>query len=157
MNTITQDVPAKSDLDLARIEAATEYFRKIDNGDPGIGDMFTDDVQIYFPKFGTGRGKEQVGAAAQGLLGSLQSIKHDFDRMTFHVSGDHVIVEGFESGVSADGTVWPKPDKSEGRFCNVFAFEGTLISSVHIYVDPDFTSSHSEGFLWGETIRTVGD
>ncbi|HTN04106.1 MAG TPA: hypothetical protein VL132_19605 [Planctomycetaceae bacterium] len=73
--------------------------------------------------------------------------------MTFHVAGDHVIVEGFESGVMADGTPWPVEGRSEGRFANVFEFDGDLIKRVHIYVDPDFASADNERFLWGIRVR----
>ena len=86
-------------------------------------------------------------------MGSLQRIEHDFDRMTFHVAGDHVIVEGFEGGVMADGTPWPVEGRSEGRFANVFEFDGALIKRVFIYVDPDFPSANDAGFLWGRNVR----
>jgi hypothetical protein len=33
---------------------------------------------------------------------------------------------------------------STGLFCNVFTLRVDLISSLHIYTDPDFTSSHIE-------------
>ena len=140
-------------LDRTRIEVATDYFRKIDSGDPAILDIMTDDVEVYFPKFGIGYGKAAFGDVAKGLMGSLQSIRHDLDQMRFHVAGDHVIVEGFESGVMADGTPWPVEGRSEGRFANVFEFEGELIKRVFVYVDPDFASTHQERFLWGDHLR----
>ena len=131
------------------------YFEKIDHGDESITDIMTDDVQTYFPKFGVSVGKAEFMEAAKGLMGSLRSLRHDFDRMTLHFAGDHVIVEGFESGVMADGTPWPVPGKSEGRFANVFEFEGQLIKRVFIYVDPDFASRNEQGFLWGGKVRTA--
>jgi hypothetical protein len=54
------------------------------------------------------------------------------------------VVEGTESGVAGDGTPWPDGEVSQGRFCNVFEFNGDLISALRIYVDPDFTSSHQD-------------
>jgi hypothetical protein len=144
-----------SDAALAqtRVEVATDYFRKIDSGDPGLLDIMTDDVESYFPKFGVGYGKSEFMQLAKGLTGSLRSIRHDFNRMRFHVAGHHVIVEGFESGVMADGTSWPVEGRSEGRFVSVFEFEGALIKRVYIYVDPDFASTHNERFLWGDHVR----
>lgn len=136
-----------------RVEVATDYFRKIDSGDPAILALFTDDVETYFPKFGVGHGKDDFMALAKGLMSSLQGIRHDLTRMRFHVCGNHVIVEGFESGVMADGTPWPVQGRSEGRFANVFEFEGDLIKRIYVYVDPDFASTHTERFLWGENIR----
>ena len=84
-----------AELTQERIAVATDYFRKIDSGDPTILDILTDDVVTYFPKFGVGYGKAEFMEVAKGLLGSLQRIEHDFDRMTFHVAGDHVIVDKF--------------------------------------------------------------
>jgi hypothetical protein len=141
----------------SRIEAATEYFRRIDRGDPTILDLFTDDVEVYFPKFGVGYGKAEFMEVANGLMGSLKSIRHDIDRLTFHVAGEHLIVEGFESGVMADGTPWPIEGRSEGRFANVFAFDGDLIRRLYIYADPDFASTHEERFLWGDKVRMSKD
>lgn len=132
----------------ARIEIAREYFRRVDSGDPTLLDLMTDDIQIYFPKYGVGYGKTAVAESARGMMSVLKSIEHDFERMTFLPSGDHLVVEGFERGVSADGVEWPVPGKSEGRYCNVFEFRGERIKRVHIYVDPDFTSTHAERFLW---------
>jgi ketosteroid isomerase-like protein len=140
---------ANEDLTGARKETALEYFRRVDSGDPSILDLMTEDVQIYFPKFGVGVGKDAVVRAAQGMMSTLQRIEHDFERMNIITAGDFVVVEGFEKGVSADGTEWPIQGRSEGRYCNVFEFSGSLIKRVHIYVDPDFTSTHTERFLWG--------
>ncbi|SRR5712691_2247080 len=136
-----------------RISAAMQYFHRVDAADPSLLDLMTDDVQIYFPKFGVGYGKDAVRESARGFHAALRRIEHDFDRMNIMVSGDHVIVEGFEKGVMRDGTRWPVDGLSEGRYCNVFEFDGTLIKRVHIYVDPDFASTDRERLLWGESVR----
>ena len=142
-----------NELDTRRIAVAVEYFRKVDEADPTLLDLLTDDIQFYFPKFGVGYGKDAVAEAAQGLNASFRAIEHDFDRMNIMASGDHVIVEGFERGISADGIPWPDPERSEGRYCNVFEFRALLIKRVHIYVDPDFTSMDRARFLWGDKVR----
>src|SRR5688572_13613737 len=150
--TVERKENALSDdaLTQTRIQVATDYFRKVDSGDPTIVDIMTDGVEVYFPKFGVGRGKAAFVEVAQGLMRSLQSIQHDLDRMRFHVAGHHIIVEGFESGVMADGTPWPVEERSEGRFANVFEFEGNRIKRLYVYVDPDLASTHRERFLWGD-------
>lgn len=56
----------------------------------------------------------------------------------FTVDGDRIAVEGQERGVTRAGETWPDGMVSEGRFCNVFEFEGLLIARAYIYVDPDF-------------------
>lgn len=137
-----------NDLDQQRIAVTMEYFHKLDAGDPKMMDLLTHDIQMYFPKFGVGYGKEAVGRAAQGMMSTLQKIEHDFERMNVLVAGDHVIVEGFEGGLTTNGVTWPVKGRSEGRFCNVFQFDGLKIKRLHIYVDPDFDSAHEERFLW---------
>ncbi|WP_172122119.1 MULTISPECIES: nuclear transport factor 2 family protein [unclassified Devosia] len=140
-------------LTAQRIEITTEYFRRVDAGDPAVLDLMSDDVQLYFPKFGVGYGKAAVAESAAGLMTEIATIKHDFDRLNFITSGDYVVVEGYEGGTTKDGKVWPNPERSEGRFCNVFVFDDLLIKRVHVYVDPDFTSSDRARFHWGDTVR----
>lgn len=132
-----------------RIERIKDYFRKGDVGDTSILDMFTDDVEIYFPKFGTRVGKEAVGAFVQGLLGTVESLRHHVDDYTYIPAGDVVVVEGWESGVTRDGGTWPAKGLTDGRFCNVFRFRGEKICQVHIYVDPDFTGKDTDRYYWG--------
>jgi hypothetical protein len=145
--------PAPDELAAARIAVAMDYFRKVDAADPSLLDLMTDDIQLYFPKFGVGYGKAAVAESAAGFHASLRQIEHDFERMNIMTTGEHVIVEGFERGVTAEGVPWPDPERSEGRYCNVFEFHGLLIKRVHIYVDPDFTSTDRARFLWGDKVR----
>lgn len=125
-----------------RVEIVRSYFRKVDAGDPSLMDLYTEDVELYFPKFGVGRGKADMAEFAARLGGDLTSLAHDIDGLDFIVAGDRVVVEGQERGVTADGQAWPDGRICTGRFCNVLTFRGDLISSVHVYTDPDFTSSH---------------
>ncbi|SMQ30406.1 Ketosteroid isomerase-related protein [Pseudomonas helmanticensis] len=131
------------------IEITKLYFGKADVGDPSILDLFSDDVQLFFPKFGTRTGKAQVVEFVQGLMSKLESLKHDVGTYNFIASGQIVVVEGTESGVAKNGEHWPVEGKSDGRFCNVFEFSGTLISRLHIYVDPDFLGEDDDRFYWG--------
>jgi ketosteroid isomerase-like protein len=132
-----------------RIALIKEYFRRGDAGDPAILDMFTDDVELRFPKFGQRSGKAAVAAFAQGLLGQLKSLKHYPDDYTYIADGDFVVAEGWETGELKDGSPWPVAGRSDGKFCNVFRFRGRLISHLHIYVDPDFTGDDAARFFWG--------
>lgn len=142
----------EAELMAARKSIAMEYFRKVDSADPTIMDLMTEDIQLYFPKFGVGVGKAAVAKASAGMMSTLRSIRHDFERMNVICSGTFVVVEGFEGGVSSDGVEWPVAGRSEGRYCNVFEFREKLIKRVHVYVDPDFMSTHSERFLWGDDV-----
>ena len=131
-----------------RIDLTKQYFRKGDAGDQTVLDMFSDNVTLYFPKFGTRSGKAEIVNFIQGLLGNLQSLRHDVDTYRYIAAGNTVVVEGTESGVMKDGASWPVRGRTEGRFCNVFEFEGELISRVHIYVDPDFAGLDRDRFYW---------
>ncbi|HUC19668.1 MAG TPA: nuclear transport factor 2 family protein [Acetobacteraceae bacterium] len=131
-----------------RIARVKDCFRKGDAGDAALLEMFADDIELYFPKFGTRIGKAAIAAFVQGLLSRVRSLRHDPDRYTYIASGDFVVVEGWESGVMRDGTAWPIPGRSDGRFCNVFRFRKDEISHLHIYVDPDFTGQDADRFFW---------
>jgi len=48
-----------------------------------------------------------------------------------------------------DGTAWPVPGRTDGRFCDVVSFRGIETSHLHIYVDPDFTGQDAARFFWG--------
>lgn len=131
-----------------RIALVKEYFRKGDGGDAALLDMLTDDIELYFPKFGTRSGKAAFTVFVEGLLTQIQSLQHYPEQYSYIASGDLLVVEGWESGVARDGTSWPIPGRSEGRFCNIFRFRDKLISHLHIYVDPDFMSQDTDRFFW---------
>ncbi|NMO13779.1 nuclear transport factor 2 family protein [Pyxidicoccus fallax] len=128
----------------ARVQAVISYFRKVDARDASLLDLFTDDVQFCFPKFGLVHGKAALARFGQVMAGALERLEHDIDGFNYIVSGDFVVVEGTERGVTRKGVHWPDGVISQGRFCNVFQFEGPLIRRVHVYVDPDFTSADQE-------------
>lgn len=121
---------------------AEAYFRKVDAGefDSGYYNLFTEDVELYFPKFGFGKGKEGLRKFGDAMSGFLRGLTHDIEHFNYVVSNDIVVVEGTEKGITIDGKAWPDHVTAFGKFCNVFEFEGDLIKRVHIYVDPDVTS-----------------
>ncbi|WP_202901336.1 nuclear transport factor 2 family protein [Chania multitudinisentens] len=103
-------------------------------------DLFTDDVEFFFPKFGVARGKAALARFAERIAKGTAQLTHDIDGLIFTVGNDRIVVEGREWGVTADGRAWPDGDISQGRFANVFEFDGLLIKRIFIYVDPDFTN-----------------
>jgi ketosteroid isomerase-like protein len=127
-----------------RIESIIEYFRHVDSQDPSMLDLFTEQAEMWFPKYGVTKGKAGIARCGEVLATHLQSLTHAIEEFRYHASGDVIVVEGTESGVAGDGTPWPDGHVSQGRFCNVFEFDGPLISALRIYVDPDFTSSHQD-------------
>ncbi len=123
-----------------RLEIIRTYFLKVDEQAPSILDLFTADVQIFFPKFGVARGKAALGRFSRRIAREVAQFKHDIDGLLFTIGGDRIVVEGQELGVTPEGISWPDGVISQGRFCNVFEFQDFLISRLHIYVDPDFTN-----------------
>ena len=84
--------------DQETIKIAREYFMRADQGRPDIFELFHDDAEIYFPKFGFGFGRESFLEMVKGFEGSLEYIQHDYDSFTFIPSGDYLIVEGTSHG-----------------------------------------------------------
>ena len=120
------------------------YFRKVGAGDHSLLDLFTDDFEFHFPKFGIGRGKADFQVFAERGGAFLESLGHNFGDFRYIVAGDAVVLEGTEYGMTRAGERWPDKQISHGRFCSVFNFDGPLIRRMYIYVDPDFTSADAE-------------
>ena len=132
-----------------KIMIAREYFIRADQGKPELFDLFTDDFEFYFPKFGFGVGKESFLEMVKGFEGDLENIQHDYDTMTFISSGNYLVVEGTSHG-SMSGKSWAGGKTPGGRFCNVFTFREQRIISLRIYLDPDYTGEDVIRFRWGK-------
>ncbi len=130
------------------VQLAEEYYRRADASQPDVVDLFTEDVEIFFPKFGVGRGKAAFGELATGLLGSLKAIAHDRGGLSYVAVGRTVVVEGTTRGETRNGTQWDGGKTPGGRFCSVFEFRDRLISRMYIYLDPDYGSADRDRFLW---------
>ncbi len=143
------DYPAEEE----QIRLGKSYFSMVDAGAGDLLDMFTEDVQAYFPKMGTTRGKAELVQLVQRLTRVVPRFTHDPARMVFTHQGSRLVVEGTETGVFADGTPWPAGANSEGRYCNVFEFRGPLIRRLHIHVDPDFAGRYDNLFPGKGDIR----
>src|SRR5712671_5841329 len=138
-----------SPSDRDKIKIAQEYFLRFDQGRPEVLELVHDDVEIYFPKFGFGSGRQSLFEMAKGFEGVLEFILHDYEGFTFIPSGDYLVVEGTSRG-KMGGKSWEGGKTPGGRFCNVFKFRGDRIASVHIYLDPDYTSDDEARFRWGK-------
>lgn len=143
---VLYEVETKHQINKARKEAVKTYFTKIDAGifDTDYFNLFTEDVELFFPKFGFAKGKDGISKFGQRVGSFLDGIWHDIDNFNYIIAGDYIVVEGNEGGVTKQGKKWPDNDVSYGKFCNVFEFDGAKIKRVHIYVDPDFTSNDTE-------------
>ena len=137
--------PAQSKM----VETVEQYFIRADAGRADALDLFTDDVQLYFPKFGVAKGKQAFGELASGLLGSLSEFGHDLSSFRYVIAKDVVVVEGTTRGADRAGNRWSGGATAGGRFCSVFRFRDGLIARMHIYLDPDYTGRDRDRFLWG--------
>ena len=144
MDDSSHDYPSGDE----QVNLAKQYFRKVDAGDPSLLDLFADDAQAFFPRFGIAHGKAEFISLVQGLNGAVSRFNHDENLMIFTQAGNRVAVEGIETGTLTDGTPFPGDARSAGHFCNVFEFRGSLISRLHIYADPNFTGDHPDLFRW---------
>jgi hypothetical protein len=133
---------------------AREYFKRVDDGSPQLLDLFTEDAQMYFPKFGVGRGRAAILSVLTGLGSVFASVKHDSSTYLYIRSGNRLAVEGTSRGVLKSGEHWAAGETPAGRFCNIFEFRGELISRLHIYLDPDYAGQDGGRFLWGRDGRS---
>jgi hypothetical protein len=118
--------------DQEKIKIAHEYFMRVDQGRPDILELFQEDAEVYFPKFGFGFGWNSFLEMAKGFEGALEYIQHDYD---------------------LSGKSWAGGKTPGGRFCNVFKFRDGRISSLHTYLDPDYMGEDEARFRWGRNRR----
>lgn len=141
--------------DEQRKSVALEYLKAFDNGgvtsDGGkILDLFADDAQVYFPKWGLATGKEQIGRLFGDVGGTIKSIRHDYASFNWVFSGSDVVVcEGTSSGEHRDGP-WRAgvPESGAGRWCDVFEIRAFQIQRVFIYLDPDYAGKDTKRYPW---------
>src|SRR5450432_1647484 len=74
--------------DEQRKSVAVEYLKAFDNGGVtstggSILDLFADDAQVYFPKWGLATGKEQIGKLFGDVGGTIKSITHHFSHFNW--------------------------------------------------------------------------
>ena len=131
-----------------RIKVVQDYFRLADQGSREILELFHEDAEIYFPKFGFGFGRQSFFELTKGFEGALEFVRHDYDTLKIIPAGDYVFVEGTSRG-KLSGKTWKGGETPGGRFCNVFQFRGDRLSSVHVYLDPDYTGEDVPRFRWG--------
>ena len=141
--------------DEQRKSVALEYLKAFDNAgvtsDGGsILDLFADDAQVYFPKWGLATGKEQIGKLFGDVGGTLEGILHHYSHFNWIFSGsDLVVAEGTSQGEHRDGP-WRAgdPEWAAGRWCDVFEIRDWKIQRCFIYLDPDYAGKDTERYPW---------
>ena len=64
-----------NDAQAAAMRAVVEsYFRFVDARRPDLMNVFTDDVEVYYPKFGVARGKAAFGELGAGMASDVAGV-----------------------------------------------------------------------------------
>ena len=141
--------------DEERKAIALDYLKAFDNAGVrenggSILELFAEDAQVYFPKWGIAEGKEEIGRLFGDVGGTLKAIKHDYAAFNWIFSGgDTLVAEGTSYGEHQDGP-WRAgvPDWGAGRWSDVFEIRDFLIQRVFIYLDPDYAGKDTDRYPW---------
>jgi hypothetical protein len=137
--------------DEQRKSVALEYLKAFDNAGVtstggSILDLFADDAQVYFPKWGLANGKDEIGRCFGDVGAKIQAIKHDYSHFNWVMTGgDTFAVEGTSYG-TYDGTDWRAGVTHAGRWCDVFEVRDFLIQRCFIYLDPDYAGRDTDRY-----------
>jgi hypothetical protein len=110
-----------------RKSVALEYLKAFDNkGVKSTGasilDLFAEDAQVFFPKWGVATGKKQIGQLFADVGGFIESIVHDYATFNWIMTGTDVFAcEGTSAGKHRDGA-WRAGVTHAGRWCDVLRF-----------------------------------
>lgn len=134
---------------------ALEYLKAFDNGGVtsnggSIFDLFADDAQVYFPKWGLANGRKEIEQWISDVGSTLKGITHHFSDFNWVFSGTDVIVcEGTSHGEHQDGP-WRAgdPEWGAGRWCDVFEIRDFKIQRCFIYLDPDYAGLDTDRYPW---------
>lgn len=125
-----------------------EYFKRLDQGEE-LMDLFAENAQVYFPKWGIATGTEEIEQLFTDLGSIVNALSHDYAYFNYGFDGDMVVVEGTSTGEAGDGTEW-RPDDTPGggRWCDVFEVRDGKIHRLFIYLDPDYAGADTERYPW---------
>jgi len=139
--------------DEQRKSVALEYLKAFDNkGQTSNGgsiiDLFADDAQVFFPKWGLATGKKQIQQLFNDFGGGIKSILHDYATFNWIMTDTDVFaVEGTSHGEHKHGQ-WRAGVTHAGRWCDVFEVRDFLIQRCFIYLDPDYAGKDTAQYPW---------
>lgn len=139
--------------DEQRKSVALEYLKAFDNGGAtstggSVFDLFADDAQVSFPKWGVANGKEQIVQLFSDVGATIKAIRHDYADFTWIMTGsDLFAVEGTSYG-EHDAGPWRAGVTHAGRWCDVFEVRDFLIQRCFIYLDPDYAGKDTDRYPW---------
>lgn len=130
-----------------RKSVALEYLKRLDRGEDFF-DLFADDAQVYFPKWGVANGREEFERLFSDLGSIISRIRHDYANFNYVIKDDTVVVEGTSHGTTKDGSEWRGGVTHAGMWCDVFEIRDFLIQRCFIYLDPDYASADTARYPW---------
>jgi len=133
--------------DEQRKAIALEYLKRLDRGEDFF-ELFDDNAQLYFPKWGLANGIEEIKAAFAAIADIISAVTHDYAYFNYTHAGDTVVVEGTSAGRTADGTQWRAGVSHAGRWCDVFEIRDGRIQRLFIYLDPDYADADIARYPW---------
>lgn len=140
-------VTTQTMTDEQRKSVALEYLKRLDRGDD-IFELFADDAQLYFPKFGVVDGVQAVKNVFASVGEIIAAVKHDYANFNYIHQGDVVVVEGTNSGRTTNGREWRAGLTHAGRWCDVFEIRDFKIQRLFIYLDPDYGDEDTARYPW---------
>jgi hypothetical protein len=146
-------VTVQTMTDEQRKSVALEYLKAFDNGGvtstgASILELFAEDAQVYFPKWGVANGRDEIGRMFGAVGGRLKSIRHDYANFNWIMGGgDTFACEGTSYGEHEDGP-WRAGVTHAGRWCDVFEVRDFLIQRCFIYLDPDYAGLDTDRYPW---------
>ena len=140
--------------DEQRKSVALEYLKAFDNkGVTSTGgsilDLFADDAQVFFPKWGLATGKAQIGQLFTDFGGGIKSILHDYATFNWIMTGTDTLrrARARARACTQDGA-WRAGVTHAGRWCDVFEVRDFLIQRCFIYLDPDYAGLDTARYPW---------
>lgn len=133
--------------DEQRKAVALEYLKRLDRGQDFF-ELFDDNAQLYFPKWGLANGIDEIKQAFGGVASIVSAVTHDYAYLNFVHSGDTVVVEGTSSGRTPAGAEWRAGVSHAGRWCDVFEIRDGRIQRLFVYLDPDYADADTERYPW---------
>ena len=142
--------------DEQRKSVALEYLKAFDNGGVtstggSILELFAEDAQVFFPKWGIANGREEigqmfgeVGATARVDPPRLRELQLDLRRQRHDRLRGDLATASTRTGRGAPDV----PEWGAGRWCDVFEIRDFLIQRVFIYLDPDYAGKDTGRYPW---------
>jgi ketosteroid isomerase-like protein len=111
-------------------------------------ELFDDNAEVYFPKWGLAVGRAQYEKLFMDLGRVVARFKHDLAYVNVIQQGDMVVVEGTSHGATHAGVEWRAGVTQAGRWCDVFEIRNFKIQRCFIYLDPDYEGADTARYPW---------